>query len=158
MEKIISLLVTIVLALAIQNSLAESVVIIPSDAETPVIERSLDDLQLNTKMDLGDRIYTVYKADITDRIVYEISNDLISDDKSDIDSATSSFIGSVRVSVCFLVTLQSRGRTAESADRPPLTRFYRRRPVFTEKISHYKTSPEFNWFPASQSNSKCNLK
>lgn len=85
MKKVVASLLAIVFLLAVHLSLAEGVVILSSpDTQYTAVESSLDDMTLNSKVDLGNRIYTLYKADIQDKIAYSGSSDLESDEKSDI--------------------------------------------------------------------------
>ena len=85
MKKVLSMLLALVFLLAIQSASGEGVIVLSSpDADTQVAEGSLDDMQLNAQVDLGDRIYTITKADVSDEVVYEKDEDISSDDDSDI--------------------------------------------------------------------------
>ena len=66
MKKILPILLTLMLLLSSQAALAEGVVILESPDQPQGAAGSLDDLKVGVEVDLGDRIYTPKKAEITD--------------------------------------------------------------------------------------------
>ncbi len=74
MRKLLSALIILSLMLTVQASLAEDIIVLSSpDTQESKAVGSLDDMTLNAEVDLGDRIYTLYKANVTKNIAY--SND-----------------------------------------------------------------------------------
>jgi hypothetical protein len=84
MKKILLMLLVLMMLLTTFTAWAEGVVIISSpESENATTSCSLDDMQLDAEVDLGNRIYTLYKADIQDKFTFSNDRAIKSDDTYD---------------------------------------------------------------------------
>ena len=85
MKRILSALLVISLIVIAQSSFAEDVIILSSpDTATTKAAGSLDDMTLNAEVDLGDRIYELYKTNLSKKLSYSNDSDIESSDVSSI--------------------------------------------------------------------------